>query len=149
MNLLIASCSGTSLSNLDLFIRSINSLLLRILRNKLHSIITFGQTLHQISRFHFSINNFHLQIFIYNCFMPWGIFPTNFIPFFLTSTKPPWRGKHRKHHFQQFLYCCVRRWPSDGSSTVACLWSCCLAMAVSLAPYSGCQASCHNRIDPC
>jgi hypothetical protein len=36
----------------------------------------------------------------------------------------------RKHFSQQSFYCCVRTLPSDGSSTVVYLGSCCLAMAV-------------------
>jgi hypothetical protein len=46
----------------------------------------------------------------------------------------PWHGSCRKQGFHQFLHCCVRTLLSDGFGIVACLHSCYLAMAVSLAP---------------
>jgi hypothetical protein len=82
------------------------------------------------------------------------------IPFWWTYSNPPPRGllthnaqsvpyaasarMHRKHYFQQFLHCYVRTLLSDGWGIAACLRSCNLAMAISLAPNLSCQASCHN-----
>jgi hypothetical protein len=49
--------------------------------------------------------------------------------------------------FQEFLNCCALKFLSDGVDIFACLRSSCLVMAVSLVPYSSCQASCHNIFD--
>jgi hypothetical protein len=61
----------------------------------------------------------------------------------------PRHGLHRKHHFQQFLHCCLATLLSNGLGIVACLWGCCLAVAVFLVPYSSCQASCYNIFPFC
>jgi hypothetical protein len=56
---------------------------------------------------------------------------------------------HRKHRVRLFLHCCVRTLLNHSSGVVACLRSCCLAIAVSLVRYYSCQASCHNALLVC
>jgi hypothetical protein len=81
--------------------------------------------------------NLQLQLSILDWLSSW----TNWLPKpFQCPLICPQHGQNRKHHYQQFLHCCVCMSLSNGSGIAANLQSCCLAMAVFLVPYCSCQA---------